>query len=288
MVVSLGFGDFPGHGHPSALEGVDTHDGGKQRRAHHLSPAGPPTFNECCEQSVRPVHPGEQVGDGHADALRIVRPVAGDGHQACLTLDNLVVAGPPAFRSVVAKTGDGQDDQPRVQLLHGRGGEAQAVHNAGAEILNHDVGPGQQFLQHHPIALGFQVQRDGFLVPVAGQEVRCLRVIFGSYKRRTPATGVVPGSRCLHFDDTGAQVSEHHPGVRTGECPAQVHDEESLKRSGGQLSRGLLSRGLLPLPARQGVGDGRPGGEFRRRQLSCPSIREPSCRSRACLTRARP
>ena len=151
-------------------------------------------------------------------------PGPGQGHQPGLTLEDLVVAAAPRFRAVVAEAGDGQDHQRGIQRVHVRGREPEPVQHAGAEVLDHDVGAFQQFAQNRPPVVALQVQGDGLLVAVAGQEVRGLGIVLGADERRTPAAGVVSGARVLDLDDPGAQVGQHHTGVRAGEGAAQVHD----------------------------------------------------------------
>jgi hypothetical protein len=125
----------------------------------------------------------------------------------------------------MAEAGDGQDHQPRVQLMHGCRREAQAVHHPGAEVFDHHVGALQQAPQHFLPVGAFQVQADRFLVAVAGHEVGGLQVIRGANEGRAPASRIVPGSGVFHFDDPGAQVRQHHSGVRTGQGPAQVNNK---------------------------------------------------------------
>ena len=99
------------------------------------------------------------------------------------------------------------------------------VQDAGAEVFDDDVGAFQQFAQDCPAVVALQVQGDGFLVAVAGQEVRGLRVVLGTDERRTPAAGVVSGAGVFDLDDPGAEVGQHHAGVRAGQGAAQVHHE---------------------------------------------------------------
>ena len=47
---------------------------------------------------------------------------------------------------------------------------------------------------------------------------------------RTDVAGVVAGAGPLHLDHAGAEVGEHHRGVRPGEHAGEVDDDRPLKR----------------------------------------------------------
>ena len=72
--------------------------------------------------------------------------------------------------------------------------------------------------------VGLEVEGDRLLVAVAGQEVGRDRVVLRADERRPPAAGVVAGAGRLDLDDAGAEVAQHHPGVRAGEGAGQVDD----------------------------------------------------------------
>ena len=44
--------------------------------------------------------------------------------------------------------------------------------------------------------------------------------------------GVVTAAGRLHFDHSGAEVAEHHRGVRTGEGAGKVDDGDAIQRAG--------------------------------------------------------
>ena len=63
----------------------------------------------------------EKVTPAIMDALPslklVIRAGAGDRHQAGLALGDLVVSRTPTLGSVMAKTADGQHDQPRIEVV---------------------------------------------------------------------------------------------------------------------------------------------------------------------------
>ena len=124
-------GTSPGHRVAGALEGVDADDRGEQRGAHDRSrgrcaPARRGPRRRRTRRTSRPA--GRRSGRRRGSASSGVR--AGERHQPRLALGDLVVAGAPALRAVVAEAGDRQDDQARVELVQPLDGEAEAVEHA--------------------------------------------------------------------------------------------------------------------------------------------------------------
>ncbi|MCY1225154.1 hypothetical protein D9M72_373440 [compost metagenome] len=225
VVVALRLRDLAGNSRPGALECVHADKSGQQRGADDLPLPGPLALQQRRQGPERAIHAREKIGDGDTHPLGVVRSRTGQGHQAGFALQDLVVAAAPGFRPVVSEAGDGQDHQCRVQRVHFRGGEAQPVQDAGAEVLDDDVGAFQQFAQDCPPVVVLQIQSDGFLVPVAGQKIGRLRIVLRADEGRAPAARVVPGAGVLHLDDAGAEVGKHHACVRACQGAAQVHHE---------------------------------------------------------------
>lgn len=232
MMVALGLADLAGHGPLGALKGVHADDAGQQRRSHHPAAPGAVALAQCGEDAERAVHAGEQVGDRNAHALNVIGPRTGERHEARLTLGDLVVARPAAFRAVVTEPADGQDDQSRVEFGEPFGREAQAVQHTGPEVLEQDVGPAHHLLEGLPALVGLQVQRDRPLVAIRRQEVGGFAFgVLGLNEGRPPGPGVVPTLGALHLDDVGAEVAQHHGRVRTGERPRQIDDHGAAQRT---------------------------------------------------------
>ena len=239
VVVASGLRHLAGHGVPGALEGVDPDDRGEQRGAHLTADAGAVALVERGDDTVGAVHPGEEVADGDPDALRVVGVGAGERHQAALALGDLVVPGAAALGTVVAEPADPQDDEARVELVQALDGEAEPVEDAGTEVLEEDVGPGHQPRQDVASGVALEVELDGLLVPVAGQEVRGHRLVVGPDEGRAPAARLVTRTRALDLDDAGTHVAEHHPAVRPGQGTGQVDDDDVVE---GSAHDGLLVR----------------------------------------------
>ncbi len=271
VVVALRAADLARHRPPRSLEGVHPDDRGEQRRTHDRADAGAVPLVERGDHAVGAVHPGQQVRDRGADPLRVVGPGAGQRHQAGLALGDLVVAGPAALRSVVAEAGDREHHQARVAGLERLDAEAEPVEHAGAEVLHQHVGPVDQPEQDVLVGRVLEVEGDRLLVAVAGEEVGRLDRLGVAHEGRTPAAGVVPGAGRLDLDHPGAEVTEHHPGVRPGEGAGEVDDEDVLEGSAP-----------LVIPVTSPAPRGRP-----RRAAVRPRSRSPRRSGSACSTSAR-
>jgi hypothetical protein len=224
--------DLAGHGEFGALKGVHPDDSGQQRRPYHLTPVGGCSFQQSGERADDSIEPRQQVGDGHSDPLRVALRRSGQRHQPGFALSDLVVSGAAAFRSVMTEPRDGQGHQPRIELCEPLRGEAEPAERAGPKILDQHVRPGQQVRQHLVIPVGFQVEGDGFLVPVAAEEVgRFSRGGVRLDERRTPRTAVVAAPGGLDLDHPGPQVAQDHAGMRAGQRAGQVDDQQPAQRS---------------------------------------------------------
>ncbi len=229
-----------GHRVAGPLERVHPDDRREQARPDHLPATGPLPLEQGGEDAVGAVHPGEQVPDRNPDPLRIVRPRAGQRHQAALALGDLVVPGPASLRTIAPEPRDGQHNEPRVELREPDVAESQPVHHPGPEVLQEHVGPLDQPREQLPSLVGAQVGRHGLLVPVAREEVRGLPRPAGRIdERRTPPATVVTAVRGLDFDHPGAEVAEHHGGVRAGQGAGEVDDDEPGERAFGGVGRSL-------------------------------------------------
>ncbi len=239
-MVALRAPDLPRDRPPRALEGVDADDGGQQRRPHHLAAPGALALEQRREHAVDAGHPGEQVGDGRPDALGVVRPGAGDRHEPGLALRDLVVAGAPALGAVVPEAGDRQDDEARVELEQPRRREAEPVEHARAEVLEEHVRPLDERREVPAPVVALEVERHRLLAAVARHEVRRLPVAPAGRvdEGRAPPAGVVARARGLDLDDAGAEVGEHHAGVRPGEGAGQVDDEGARERAPARCALG--------------------------------------------------
>jgi len=216
-----------------ALEGVNADDRGQKACAHYPSDAGRVALVQGGDGTVGAVHACEQVTDRDPDAGGMLGVRTGQGHQAGLTLGDLVVAGSAALGPVMAEATDRQDHQGRVELVQPLDREPEPVHDARPEVLDQHVTLGGQPSQGgHPV-LALEVEGDRLLVAVAGQEVRRDRVFLGPDERGSPAAGVIATAGALDLDDARTHVAQHHGGVRAGQGSRQVDDDDVVQRTDG-------------------------------------------------------
>jgi len=124
------------------------------------------------------------------------------------------------------ETGGGGVDQAGKPLVQGLPAITQSGHGAGPEILDDDVGLGQQALEQRPIGIGLEVERDAFLAAVERGEIGRFAIDEGAV-----VAGIVAARR-LHLDDPGTQIGEHHRTVGTGQHAGEVDDGDPVKRAG--------------------------------------------------------
>jgi hypothetical protein len=109
----------------------------------------------------------------------------------------------------VSEAGHGAVDEGRVLLGGGFGTDAKAGHDAGAEVLEDDIGALDQALGNLEIAGRLEVEGDAALSPL----------IEG-------IGGVLPAgsARRVDVNDVGALVGEHDARERSGDVLAEVDD----------------------------------------------------------------
>ena len=109
--------------------------------------------------------------------------------------------------------------------------EAEPLHHAGPEILQHDVGREAQGARRREICGVLQVEDDRALVAIDRSEVlgvaRRLRGGRRAGERRPLAHPVALGR--LDLDHVGAQVGEQHPAERAGGDLAELDDADAEK-----------------------------------------------------------
>src|SRR5262249_48186051 len=90
---------------------------------------------------------GREVGHRDANAHGAFTGRAGDRHQPAHALRDLIEAGPLVIGAVLAETRNAAIDDARVDLLHAFIVDAELGLYVGAEILDDDVGLGDQAIE---------------------------------------------------------------------------------------------------------------------------------------------
>src|SRR6266480_7645622 len=153
--------------------------------------------------------------------------------QACMPLTWSESVGPSvrgsvAVRAVFGEPGDRAVDEAGVVRAQRFVVEAQALHHAGAEILEHHVG-----LPCHP-AEGLLPGRRG---DVEGEAqlvaVECAEVVAVTRRVRAQPelAECVPALRALDLDDPGAEIGELQPRVRARDELPQLENADAFQRT---------------------------------------------------------
>jgi hypothetical protein len=91
--------------------------------------------------------------------------------------------------------------------------EFEPSHHARTEVLDDDVRRQRECPRRRATLAARQVEDDGALVAVEGEEVRGVV----ADERRPPGAGVVAAVRSLDLDHVRAEVAQQHRGERPGE-----------------------------------------------------------------------
>ncbi len=178
-----------------------------------------------------------RVTERNRGAHRIPVAVAREGAEARHRLDDLAERDVVTVRPTVAEARHRDHHQPRVDRGEGLVGQPEVTHDPPAEVLDHDIGPRHQFLQHLAAALEPQVERDRPLVTVDLVEpaANVPRVGRGRLVARREAEHVGPHTR-LDLDDVGAKVGEEHGAVGPGHDLGLVQHADAVE-GGGRRGR---------------------------------------------------
>ena len=182
---------------------------------------------------------GSDVGHGSAGSHRPCAGCAGHRHQPRKALCDLVEAWPVAVRTILAESGNAAKDDSRIHPSERFVVDPEPILDVGTEILDHDVGLGDQLQKQFPADLRLQVERQRALVAVQVLEVRAV----------ARSAEIVIGGR-FDLDHVGTEVGELSDAGRAGTHARQVEDTQRRERAGsldgrraGVRRRGGLGRG---------------------------------------------
>jgi hypothetical protein len=171
------------------------------------------------------VHARRDVDDRQADP-GVVLLVAAERQQARLALHQEVV-GLRLRQRPRAVPGDGGGDEPGERRLEGRGVEAEGPRRVGRDVVDEDVGPFEEGVEHPASGGGLHVELDGLLAPVEpdehGAQPGDLRVV---------VAGEVAGTGPLDLDHPGPEVGQLPGGEGSGDRLLEGDDEDALERCG--------------------------------------------------------
>src|SRR5216117_661214 len=173
-----------------------------------LPEAGLRAMRQCRADGDRGVHPGDDVGDRDAGALRTAAwravGLSGDAHHPAHALDHEVVARPLAPGAALAEAGERAVDEPRVGIPQRVVAQAVAGEIAVLVVLDQDIEAGRKRTDQR-LPLGDRdVHRDRLLAAIRRGEiggVAGLATVAVLDPRRPESARVVAALRPLHLDD---------------------------------------------------------------------------------------
>ena len=174
------------------------------------------------------VHRSDLVGRSHPDELRLaVGSVGLHRGQARVGLDHRVVGTLGRIRPGGPETGQRRVDEIVTAFAQRFVAEAEAVHHAGTEVLDDDVGPTGQLPGDLAPAFGVEADRDRALATVAGLVQR------GDAVDRDPDPARdVADTGTFDLDHGCALIGEQRGGVGSGERSREVDDAHARHRTG--------------------------------------------------------
>ena len=159
----------------------------------------------------RRIFPRHDVDDRHAMLHRRAIRFAGDGHQTRFRLSDEVVTG---TMWLMGEATDGAPDERGMIGYQLVGIEAASREGARQEVVDHDIGLGDEGTRELGVGRRGEVEGDSLLVSIDREVVRALAPLV---ERRPPGTGVVAGTRSFDLDDVRAQVGQSHGAEWAGE-----------------------------------------------------------------------
>lgn len=186
---------------------------------------------------------GEDVGDGEGNLDGVDTIGGGDVHAAGDGLEDDVVAGAARLGSGSSEGGDGGVDEAGIEGAEGVETEAEAVHDAGAEVFDDDVGAAGDGVDEGAGVGGFEVEGGGLFVAVHGEKIGRPVAEEGG----TPGAGFVAGGGIFDFDDAGAEISQEHGAEGTGDGAGEVEHEETIEGSHSHIFPDILESLMVEL-----------------------------------------
>ena len=202
------------------------------------------------QDAQRARHAGVQIGVRQRRPHRPPVRLAGQAHDAGVSLDVGVERGAVPARTGQPVAGDGTHDDARIERGQRRVLDAQARGDAGAVILQHHVRPAHQIFECRLAGGMLEVDHHAALVALVGVNVR-RQPLLGDQ-----GAGGVAGGR-LHLDHVRAQIGQQRARVGAGHDRGQVDQPQPGQRFHG----GAVSVRWLPETT---LGERRPGGRSSR------------------------
>ena len=177
------------------------------------------------QHADRRVQRGVAVHQRGRGAQRLADRRAGQAHQPAHRLPQRVEGRAVAIRAVLPEPGHRTQDDVGLQLAQPVVAEAHLFHDAGPEILQHDVGGRHQGGENLLAALGAHVEAQALLAAVVDREIDALAAHHRLRFARLLA------AQFLDLDDLGAEVGQDHPAARPRLISRQFQNPDAVECS---------------------------------------------------------
>ena len=197
--------------------------------------AGAGATGERGEQALREMIAADVVGDGEAHRDGAAVSVTGEPRQARERLDQQVLTGLGGPGARVAVAGDDAVDQARIDRAGGLPVQPELLHHAGAEVVCHDVGAGDERADLLKVGGVLEIGGVGPLVAVDGVKDEAVAVDEHVLDGNAAAGFALAGA--LDFDDARTQVRKAQSGKRRGKELGEFKNEQAVERFHRRASR---------------------------------------------------
>jgi hypothetical protein len=218
----------------TVIRGRDLHHrqrGVEQAHVDDLSFARPLAMAERGQRADGGAQRGVPVDHGRRGADGLALELAGQRHEAAHRLTERVERGPVRVGAVLSETRDRRQDDGGIERAPALVVEAHRAHDAGAEVLEHDVGFLHERREDFLAQRVPQIDAHALLAAVVDGEVDALAA-----DHRRMLAGLLVADR-LDLDDLGAQVGQQHPAAGTRLKAGQLEDPDAVQAAGHFVAR---------------------------------------------------
>ena len=201
------------------------------RDLHQLALAGALALDVRGQDGGGRVDAGAGVADGGAAADGLAIGKAGHAHHAAGGLGDHVEALVLAVRAGEPEALDTRHDDPWIGRAQALVVEAELLHQAGREVLDHDVGLLDHLQEERPAVGVFQVDRHAALVRVEDQEEHRVEP-----RHFRPVAARLLAAGRLDLEHVGAQPAEELGAGGAGFELGEVEDPHAGQRAFGHGS----------------------------------------------------